>query len=49
MAGPIAGARGSYRVDRFALPHAFLITAACERYVLFYAVRGCRPGTPRSA
>jgi MFS transporter, FHS family, L-fucose permease len=36
-----------WAADRFGLQHAFLITAACELYVLFYAVWGCR--TPRAA
>ncbi|QGY03491.1 sugar MFS transporter [Methylobacterium mesophilicum SR1.6/6] len=38
-----------WAADRFGLQHAFLITAACELYVLFYAVWGCRPGPPASA
>lgn len=33
-----------WAADRFGLQHAFLITAACELYVLFYALWGCRPG-----
>ncbi|MEG9528584.1 MAG: glucose/galactose MFS transporter, partial [Hyphomicrobiales bacterium] len=33
-----------WAADRFGLQHAFLITAACEFYVLFYALWGCRPG-----
>jgi MFS transporter, FHS family, L-fucose permease len=31
-----------WAADRFGLQHSFLITAACELYVLFYAVWGCR-------
>ena len=38
-----------WAADRFGLQHAFLITAACELYVLFYALWGCRPGTPHAA
>ena len=30
--------------DRFGLQHSFLITAACELYVLFFALWGSRPG-----
>jgi FHS family L-fucose permease-like MFS transporter len=33
-----------WAADRFGLQHSFLITAACELYVLFYALWGCRPG-----
>ena len=29
--------------DRYGLQRSFLLTAACEVYVLFYAVWGCRP------
>jgi len=36
-----------WAADRFGLQHSFLITAACELYVLFYAVWGCR--APRAA
>ena len=33
--------------DRFGLQPSFLLTAACELYVLFYAVWGCKtPGEP---
>jgi FHS family L-fucose permease-like MFS transporter len=32
-----------WAADRFGLQHSFLITAACELYVLFYALWGCRP------
>ena len=35
-----------WAADRFGLQHSFLITAACELYVLFYALWGCRPGLP---
>jgi FHS family L-fucose permease-like MFS transporter len=28
--------------DRYGLQHAFLLTAACELYVLFYALWGAR-------
>jgi FHS family L-fucose permease-like MFS transporter len=35
-----------WAADRFGLQHSFLITAACELYVLAYAVWGCRPGAP---
>jgi FHS family L-fucose permease-like MFS transporter len=38
-----------WAADRFGLQHAFLITAACELYVLFYALWGCRPGTSHAA
>ena len=27
--------------DRFGLQHSFLLTAACELYVIFYALWGC--------
>ncbi|MEE7503856.1 sugar MFS transporter [Methylobacterium sp. C33D] len=33
-----------WAADRYGLQHAFLITAACELYVLFYALWGCRTG-----
>ena len=36
-----------WSADRFGLQNSFLITAACELYVLFYAVWGCR--APRAA
>ncbi len=36
-----------WAADRFGLQHSFLITAACELYVLFYALWGCR--APRAA
>jgi len=36
-----------WAADRFGLQHSFLITAACELYVLFYAAWGCR--APQSA
>ncbi|MCJ2087976.1 sugar MFS transporter [Methylobacterium sp. E-005] len=36
-----------WAADRFGLQHSFLITVACELYVLFYAVWGCR--APRAA
>ncbi len=36
-----------WAADRFGLQPSFLITAACELYVLFYALWGCRPG-PRA-
>jgi FHS family L-fucose permease-like MFS transporter len=29
--------------DRFGLQPSFLLTAACELYVLFYALWGCKP------
>ncbi len=29
--------------DRYGLQRSFLLTAACELYILFYAVWGCRP------
>jgi FHS family L-fucose permease-like MFS transporter len=29
--------------DRFGLQRSFLLTAACELYVWFYAIWGCRP------
>ena len=32
--------------DRYGLQHSFLLTAACELYVLFYAVWGCRTTAP---
>ncbi|MCJ2101292.1 sugar MFS transporter [Methylobacterium sp. E-046] len=35
-----------WAADRFGLQHSFLITAACELYVLFYALWGCRPSLP---
>ena len=38
-----------WAADRFGLQHAFLITAACELYVLFYALWGCRPVIRRPA
>jgi MFS transporter, FHS family, L-fucose permease len=40
-----------WAADRFGLQHSFLITAACELYVLFYALWGCRIGAaaPHSA
>ncbi|MGU3479304.1 sugar MFS transporter [Methylobacterium sp. D48H] len=33
-----------WAADRYGLQHSFLITAACELYVLFYALWGCRTG-----
>ena len=33
-----------WAADRFGLQHSFLITAACELYVLFFALWGSRPG-----
>ena len=33
-----------WAADRFGLQHSFLITAACEFYVLFFALWGSRPG-----
>jgi FHS family L-fucose permease-like MFS transporter len=36
--------------DRFGLQHSFLLTAACEVYIIFYALWGSRPlvaGKPR--
>jgi MFS transporter, FHS family, L-fucose permease len=38
-----------WAADRFGLQASFLITVACELYVLFYAVWGCRPGGLRAA
>jgi len=40
-----------WAADRFGLQRSFLITAACELYVLFYALRGSRTGAaaPRPA
>ncbi|SFM23672.1 sugar MFS transporter [Methylobacterium pseudosasicola] len=38
-----------WAADRFGLQHSFLITAACELYVLFYALWGSRPGRKASA
>ena len=32
-----------YIADRYGLQTSFLLTAACELYVLFYALWGCRP------
>ena len=46
--GSLVGVQGGAG-DRFGLQHGFLITAACELYVLFYAGWGCRPGPPASA
>jgi MFS transporter, FHS family, L-fucose permease len=33
-----------WAADRFGLQHSFLLTAACELYVLFFAIWGSRPG-----
>jgi FHS family L-fucose permease-like MFS transporter len=33
-----------WAADRFGLQHSFLITAACELYVLFFALWGSRLG-----
>jgi FHS family L-fucose permease-like MFS transporter len=38
-----------WAADRFGLQHSFLITAACELYVLFYALWGCRTGGARQS
>ncbi|MCJ2134932.1 sugar MFS transporter [Methylobacterium sp. J-026] len=38
-----------WAADRFGLQRSFLITAACELYVLAYALWGCRPGPAPSA
>ncbi|MCJ2048608.1 sugar MFS transporter [Methylobacterium sp. J-070] len=38
-----------WAADRFGLQPSFLITAACELYVLFYALWGCRPAPGQPA
>ena len=32
--------------DRYGLQWAFIVTAACELYVLYYALAGCRVTAP---
>lgn len=38
-----------WAADTFGLQLSFLITAACEAYILFYALYGARSGTPDAA